>query len=93
LRWSAGAGVARWYGTLGWRHVFGFDRPSVQAQFAGGGAAFAVQGLPMARNAAQLELGASFAVGSRAHIAFGYDGLLAGSASDNGAKAQLTVDF
>jgi outer membrane autotransporter protein len=93
LRWSAGAGVARWYGTLGWRHVFGFDHPSVQARFAGNGASFVVQGLPLARNAARVELGASFAVGRRAHIAFGYDGVLAGSASDNGAKAQLTVDF
>jgi outer membrane autotransporter protein len=93
VRWSTGAGVARWYGTLGWRHVFGFDRPSVQAQFAEGGSAFTVEGLPMARNAAQVELGASFAVGRRAHVSFGYDGLVAGSASDNGAKAQLTVDL
>lgn len=93
LRWSVGAGVAHWYGTLGWRHVFGFGRPSVQAQFAQGGTAFAVQGLPMARNAAQVELGASFPVGKRVHVSFGYDGLIAGSSRDNGAKAQLTMDL
>jgi outer membrane autotransporter protein len=93
LRWSAGTGVVHWYGTLGWRHVFGFGRPSAQAQFAGSGSAFAVQGLPLARNAVQVELGAGFRVGKRAHVLFGYDGLVARSASDNGAKAQLTVDF
>ena len=93
LRWSVGAGVAHWYGTLGWRHVFGFGRPTAQAQFAGSDTAFAVQGLPMARNAAQVELGASFPVGKRVHVSFGYDGLIAGSSRDNGAKAQLTMDF
>jgi len=93
LRWAAQTDVVRWYGTLGWRHVFGFDRPSVQARFAGEGAAFAVQGLPMARDAAQVELGASFTIGKRAHMSFGYDGLVAGDAASHGARAQLVVDF
>ena len=93
LRWAAQTDVVRWYGTLGWRHVFGFDRPSVQARFAGEGAAFAVQGLPMARDAAQVELGASFTIGKRAHMSFGYDGLIAGDAASHGARAQLVVDF
>lgn len=93
LRWSADAGAAHWYGTLGWRHVFGFERPFAQAQFAAGGTAFAIQGLPMARNAARIALGASFDIGRHARASFGYDGLIAGSSRDHGANARLTVDF
>ncbi|HEX7341341.1 MAG TPA: autotransporter domain-containing protein [Rhodanobacteraceae bacterium] len=93
LRWLVGTGAVRWYGTLGWRHVFGFDRPSVQARFAQGGAAFAVQGLPMAQNAAKIDLGARFAIGKHTHVSFGYQGLISSAAHDNGANARLVVDF
>ncbi|WP_162258302.1 autotransporter domain-containing protein [Frateuria sp. Soil773] len=92
-RWSVATGAARWSGMLGWRHAFSLGRATAQEQFAEGGQGFAMQGLPMLRNAAQVGLDASFKVGRHARASFGYEGLFAGSSRSHGARAQLAISF
>lgn len=92
-RWTAHGDSALWYGSLGWRHVFGFDRTVATQSFAAGGPAFNTGGLPMARNAAAIELGARFDMSRRVHFAAGYTGLWSNSASDQGAQLTLTFDL
>jgi outer membrane autotransporter protein len=93
LRWSAKSGAAQWYGTLGWRHAFGFERATARQSFVQGGNDFSVQGLPLARDAALVELGAGFAIAPHARVTAAYTGLLGSGARDHGANLRLVVDL
>ncbi|MCW3709620.1 autotransporter domain-containing protein, partial [Burkholderia cenocepacia] len=44
-------------GTVGWRHAFGNTQPASRLSFASGGSPFSVTGVPVARDAAVLEVG------------------------------------
>jgi|GEM_PF-2380621 len=93
MRWAARGENAQWYGSLGWRHAFGAGQTRVTQSFAAGGVAFETYGLPLARNAAAVELGARFDLSGRVHVSAGYAGLWGGSGNDQGAQMRLTVDL
>jgi len=93
LRWSAAAGAMQWRGQLGWRHAFGFDRAVVRQSFVEGGGSFDMPGLPMAQNAAVVELGGRFDISRRVHVSADYTGQLASSSRDHAARMSLTVDL
>jgi outer membrane autotransporter protein len=93
LRWASRSDAALWYGSLGWRHVFGFERTVATQSFAAGGSAFETVGLPMARNAIAVELGTRFAVSRNVHVEAGYTGLVAAHARDHGARITVSVDL
>jgi outer membrane autotransporter protein len=78
--------------TLGWRCAFGDVTPMSSLAFQQG-AAFALAGSPIARNALVTELGLNYAIGPSATIGVAYSGQYAGGANENAGKATLTVRF
>jgi outer membrane autotransporter protein len=92
LRWSADMGSADFAGSIGWRHAFGLDQASSRQAFVAGGPAFAIDSLPIA-DAVLVELGVKARMSPRTRVWFGYDGMFAGSAQDNGVKLQFNIDL
>lgn len=76
----------------GWRHAFGDATPLATMRFAGGGA-FAVSGVPLARDTAVLEAGLDYAVTARTTLGLAYNGQLGAGLSDHGVKASFTLRF
>ena len=79
--------------TLGWRYAFGDVTPMSTLAFQPGGAAFALAGSPIARNALVTELGVNYAIGPSATIGIAYSGQYSGGANENSGKANLTLRF
>ena len=79
--------------TLGWRYAFGDVTPMSTLGFQSGGAAFALAGSPIARNALVTELGINYAIGPSATIGIAYSGQYAGGGNENSGKANLTLRF
>ncbi|WP_180375657.1 autotransporter domain-containing protein [Mesorhizobium sp. 8] len=81
-------------GMVGWRHAFGDTTPLATPAFAFAAAnSFAIAGAPIAKDAAVLEAGLDFAVSERATLGLSYTGQFGAHATDNGAKANLSVRF
>ena len=64
---SAGA-QGQLFGTLGWRHAFGDVDPASTMAFVQGGESFTTNGVPIARDAALVELGVNMAVSKRTTV-------------------------
>ena len=79
-------------GMLGWRHAFGDDAPASTFAFAGGDA-FAIAGVPIARDTAAVEAGLDFALSSSATLSISYNGQFGSALSDHSAKANFAVRF
>ncbi len=79
-------------GMLGWRHAFGDDAPASTFAFAGSDA-FAIAGVPIARDAAAVEAGLDFALSSSATLSVSYNGQFGSALSDHSAKANFAVRF
>ncbi|MDR2213319.1 MAG: autotransporter domain-containing protein, partial [Pseudomonadales bacterium] len=82
----------RFKGTLGWRHAFGDTTPLSTLSFATGNA-FTVAGVPIAENAAVLDLGLDFSAGENTRFGFSYNGQFGSGESDNGVRAEFEVKF
>ena len=85
-------GGADFAGSIGWRHAFGFDGASATQAFVAGGPSFTIDSLPV-DNAVVVDLGARFRMSDRARVWLGYNGMLSGSAHDNGLKLQFNLDL
>lgn len=70
---SAGA-QGQLFGTLGWRHAFGDVDPASTMSFVQGGQSFTTNGVPIARDAALVELGVNMAVSKRTTVGVIYGG-------------------
>ncbi len=85
------------HGLAGWSHTYGNTAPKVALAFAGG-ERFTVQGLPLERDALNIEAGLDFnfgrAIGDNS-TSFGisYTGQFSSQVHDNAVKADLTVTF
>lgn len=62
------------FGTLGWRHAFGDVDPASRMAFVQGGESFTTSGVPIARDAALVELGVNMAVSKRTSVGVSYGG-------------------
>ncbi len=80
-------------GTLGWRHAFGDVTTLLVMRFAGGGNAFAIGGVPIARDAAAIEAGLDYAIAPNATLSATYGGQFGAAASDQSVKATFSVAF
>jgi fibronectin-binding autotransporter adhesin len=80
-------------GMLGWRHAFGDVTPFSTMRFAGGGNAFSIGGVPIARNAAVIEAGLDFALTPAATLGVTYGGQFGSGMSDQSVKANFNVKF
>jgi outer membrane autotransporter protein len=79
-------------GAIGWRHAFGDLRPETSLAFAGG-SSFAIEGVPIAKNAALLEAGLDMTVTENATLGIAYQGQIASDAQEHGFNAKLGVRF
>jgi fibronectin-binding autotransporter adhesin len=80
-------------GTVGWRHAFGDVTPLSTMRFAGGGDAFAIGGVPTARNAAVVEAGLDFALTPDATLGVSYSSQFGRGLSDQSVRANLNMKF
>ncbi|TIW64233.1 MAG: autotransporter domain-containing protein, partial [Mesorhizobium sp.] len=79
-------------GGIGWRHAFGDVVPETALAFTGG-SSFAVEGTPIAKNAAVFEAGIDVNLTDKATIGLTYKGQLASDAQEHGFNAKLSVRF
>jgi fibronectin-binding autotransporter adhesin len=80
-------------GSIGWQHAFGTTVPIATLAFASGSSPLAVAGVPIAKNAAAVELGVEARINSAATLNVGYSGELAGTAQDHGVTATFRQRF
>ena len=72
---SASAGArGQVHGTLGWRHAYGDVNPASTLSFVQGGGSFTANGVPVARDAALVELGVNMDVSKRTTVGVTYGG-------------------
>lgn len=80
-------------GSLGWRHAFGTVTPEATLAFASGGTSFVVAGVPIARDAATVELGLDGQIARDTVLGLDYSGSLASRAQDHAIKVSLVQRF
>jgi outer membrane autotransporter protein len=88
-----GGTVVTAQGMLGWRHAFSDVTPDAVMRFAGGGNAFSIGGVPIARNAAAVEAGLDFALSPAATFGVTYGGQFGSGVIDQSVKANFNVKF
>jgi fibronectin-binding autotransporter adhesin len=79
-------------GLVGWRHAFGDVSQTANVAF-GGGNAFTVGGVPIAKDAAVLEAGLDFAIRRDLTLGVSYSGQVGDGVGDHGVKASLLWKF
>ena len=79
--------------SAGWRHAFGTITPTAQLAFAAGGTPFTVAGLPVAKDAAAVELGVGGEIVPNGELSIAYIGQLARDTQDNGIKGSFVLRF
>jgi fibronectin-binding autotransporter adhesin len=80
-------------GSAGWRRAFGTITPNAQVAFSSNMVPFTVIGVPIARDAAALELGLDGRLSPNAELAVAYSGQLASHAADHGINANYRRRF
>ena len=78
--------------SVGWRHASGDLKPR-QELALDGGSNFSVTGVPIARNAAVLGLGAEMAVARNTTVGVGYDAQFGGGNRQQSGQLKLAVRF
>ncbi len=81
-------------GTLGWRHASGDVTPDTTFTLNGGaGLPFSIGGVPIAQNAALVDVGLGLHLGERTKVRFGYSGEIADDAQSHGLSGDFRVRF
>ncbi|MBV9239567.1 MAG: autotransporter domain-containing protein, partial [Xanthobacteraceae bacterium] len=80
--------------SLAWQYAFGEINPATALAFAGiPGSNFNVTGVPIARNAALIDVGADLRINPQAKVGLYYWGQQASTAHENGLRGTLTSMF
>ena len=92
--WQFGSDQApgRLTATLGWRHAMGDVKPRQELAFSGG-STFSVTGVPIARDAAVLGLGAEVAITRNTTAGIAYDAQFGGGNRQQAGLLKLAVRF
>ncbi|WP_447918030.1 autotransporter domain-containing protein [Achromobacter aegrifaciens] len=92
--WTFGSDQApgRLTASLGWRHAMGDVTPKQQLAFEGG-STFSVTGVPIARNAAVLGLGAEMAIARNTTAGVAYDAQFGGGNRQQSGMFKLAMRF
>ncbi|WP_307282427.1 autotransporter outer membrane beta-barrel domain-containing protein [Phyllobacterium ifriqiyense] len=80
------------HGMVGWNHAMGDVTVTGQHAFAGGGN-FAIQGLPIAKDALNVEAGIDIDIGKSTRLGIKYTGQFSQQSRDNAVKANLSLRF
>lgn len=86
-------GNAQLHGGLGWQHAFGDATPERTMRFVAGGDAFTVYGVPVAQNAAVVNMGANWRLAPNVKLDASYNGRWASRAKDQAVRLSLDVSF
>ena len=78
---------------LGWRHAFGDVRPGTLVSFASGSTPFAVEGVPVARDALSVQAGLDWRLREDVTVAGIYSGQVGARAEDHAVKGQVEYRF
>ncbi|MCB5201861.1 autotransporter domain-containing protein [Neorhizobium sp. T786] len=89
---TLGGLMASAQGSIGWRHAYGDLATSSTNSFVGS-SAFAVDGVPITKDAATIEAGLNFMVSSDATLGISYTGQFGNDAYENGFDAKFRVRF
>jgi len=92
-RFDLGRTAVTLKGMVGWRHTFGNVTPNAAMRFAGGGNAFNIGGVPIARDVAVIEAGLDFALSPTATLGVSYVGQFGSGVSDQSARARFNMKF
>ena len=92
-RFDLGRTAVTLKGMVGWRHAFGNATPNAAMRFAGGGGAFNIGGVPIARDVAVVEAGLDFALSPAATLGVSYAGQFGSGVSDQSARASFNLKF
>lgn len=87
-----GTSNANLKGTLGWRHAYGDITPE-STQFFAGSNAFTVEGAPIAKDAALVEVGFDMAITEASTFGVSYVGQFGSGSTQNGFNASLNMKF
>ncbi len=79
-------------GMVGWNHAMGDVTVTGQHAFAGGGN-FAIQGLPIAQDALDVEAGIDIDIGRNTRFGINYIGQFSRQSHENAVKTDLSVRF
>ncbi len=79
-------------GSLGWRHAFDDTVPVATFAFAGGNA-FNIAGVPIARDAAVIDVGLDFHLSSNAMLGLSYGGQFGSQVTDQTVRANFSAKF
>ncbi len=85
-------GAVKLMAGLGWQHAYGELTPSQTASFTGS-AAFTTFGVPVAQNAALVDLGVGYNPTEAVDIGLHYEGAYAASAQDSAVRGTLRIRF
>ena len=91
-QWSLGSSQVTARGVVGWRHAFGDVRSSASVALTGG-IPFAVAALPVAKDAAVLELGLDTALQWDLTLGLAYSGQIGHNFREHAVKANLLWKF
>ncbi|HUH56641.1 MAG TPA: autotransporter domain-containing protein, partial [Rhodanobacter sp.] len=87
------AGSIRGHASVGWQHAWGDTVPNDSQRFAGGGDTFDVTGVAVARNAAAVTAGISFALAPTISFDASYSGQFASHTTDQAARMSFVWVF
>jgi outer membrane autotransporter protein len=76
-----------------WQHAFGTVMPVASLVFQSGSAPFGIVGIPLARDAALVEVGIDLQITAQAKVGVSYVGQLANRAQDNAVTGSFTWRF
>jgi outer membrane autotransporter protein len=92
--WSlAASGGLNAHASLGWQQAWGDVTPVSSMRFASGSDSFDIAGTPVARHAAVVDAGLSFAVARNVSVDASYIGRFGSDAKDQGARMSLVVQW
>ena len=76
-----------------WQHAFDDVTPGASLAFASTGIGFAIDGVPLAEDAALLDAGLDFALGENGTAGVSYSGQFGDGVTDNAVKGRITWLF
>jgi len=86
-------GNAQLHGGLGWQHAYGDTTPQRTLEFVSGSNAFTIYGVPVAKNAAVVDVGVAWKLKPNLKLDASYNGQWASDAKDQAAKLSLDLSF
>ncbi|MBU2872428.1 autotransporter outer membrane beta-barrel domain-containing protein, partial [Marinobacter salexigens] len=90
---AVGESQVNLHGGVGWKYAFGDRQPESRQTFVDGGSRFTIQGAPLARHTAEVEVGVSVQVSSDSTLGLSYQGEMSRDADSQGVSLDWALRF